>query len=249
MAVNIRSGLGSKQEDVTSQYRRRVDYPDPSGMKHGVPSPASLGSATSPRSHRSRGEVVSDQMAERGAKQPLIARCVLGEEQAWRDLHRQYYPVVSRFLRRMGIHAGDLEDACQEVFVQVFRYLGRFEQRADFGTWLYKLCLSQAGRMGRRRRVREALGWLFGRDPSRPTETVELEWSASMVTERVGKALQQMKPQHKAVFVLFEFEGVEGKEIARILRCPPATVRRRLHYARQEFETLVRAEAAEDGNS
>ena len=47
--------------------------------------------------------------------------------------------------------------------------------------------------------------------------------------------------------MLFEFEGIEGEEIARIVRCPPATVRRRLHCARQEFETLLLAEAAKDG--
>jgi len=197
----------------------------------------------------SKPEVVTSQTTDRGALQPLIARCVLGEDQAWRDLHRQYYPVASRFLRRMGIAASELDDACQEVFVQVFRYLGRFEQRADFGTWLYKLCLSQAGRVRRRRSARQALHWLFGRAPSRTNVIGEPEWSESMVTERVGKALEQMKPQHKAVFVLFEFEGVEGEEIARILRCPPATVRRRLHYARQEFETLLRAEEVEDGKS
>ena len=181
--------------------------------------------------------------------QPLIARCVLGEAQAWRDLHRNYYPLAFRFLKRMGVLASELDDACQEVFVQVFRYLARFEQRADFRTWLYKLCLSQANRVRRRRRVHEALDWLRGRDPSLQGAAVEPEWSPSAICMRVKQALDQMKPMHKEVFVLFELEGVEGEEIARILRCPPATVRRRLHYARQEFETLLRREGAEDGKS
>ena len=70
-----------------------------------------------------------------------------------------------------------------------------------------------------------------------------------MTAQRVKQALDQMKPTHKEVFVLFEFEGIEGDKIARFLHCPPATVRRRLHYARQEFETLLRTEAAEDGKS
>jgi RNA polymerase sigma-70 factor (ECF subfamily) len=195
----------------------------------------------------SNSEEVTLQTAH--TQEPLIARCVLGENQAWRDLNRNYYPVASRFLRRMGISASDLDDACQEVFVQVFRYLPRFEQRADFRTWLYKLCLSQANRIRRSRRVHEALDWLFGRESSIQAAAVEPEWSASMAAQRVKQALDQMKPTHKEVFVLFEFEGIEGEEIARILRCPPATIRRRLYYARQEFETLLRAEAAEDGKS
>ncbi len=194
-------------------------------------------------------EEVTPQTANTGTLQPLIARCVLGEDRAWRDLHRNYYPVASRFLRRMGIFASELDDACQEVFVQVFRYLARFERRADFRTWLYKLCLSQASRVRRRRRVHDALDWLLGRDPALREAAAEPEWSDSMVVERVRQALKQMKPMHREVFVLFEFEGIEGEEIARILGCPPATVRRRLHYARQEFETLLRTEAAEDGKS
>ncbi|HJX63302.1 MAG TPA: RNA polymerase sigma factor [Polyangia bacterium] len=197
----------------------------------------------------SNSEEVTPQTVPSGTPQPLITRCVLGEDRAWRDLHRNYYPVASRFLRRMGISGSELDDACQEVFVQVFRYLARFEQRADFRTWLYKLCLSQASRIRRRRRVNQALDWLLGRDSSIRGGAVEPEWSASMTAQRVKQALDQMKPTHKEVFVLFELDGIEGEEIARILRCPHATVRRRLHYARQEFETLLRAEDAEDGKS
>jgi RNA polymerase sigma-70 factor (ECF subfamily) len=192
---------------------------------------------------------VNTQTASSDASRPLIARCVLGEDQAWRDLHREYHPVVSRFLRRMGIPSSELDDACQEVFVQIIRYLSRFEARSDFRTWLYQLCLSQASRVRRRQRVHEALDWLLGRDPSTRKSGFEPEWSESMVAQRVNQALDQMKPIHKTVLVLFEFEGVEGEEIARILGCPPTTVRRRLHYARQEFETLLCAEKAEDGKS
>lgn len=177
---------------------------------------------------------------------PLIARCIRGEGQAWRALHRDYYPVASRFLRRMGITGSELDDACQEVFVQVFRYLARFQQRAEFQTWLYKLCVSQASRIRRRRRLHAALDWLLKRQGQ--PESGEPEWSASKTSQRVRQVLEQMKPMHKEVFVLFELEGVDGQEIARILDCRPATVRRRLHYARQEFETLLRADAAEEDN-
>ena len=179
----------------------------------------------------------------------VIDRCIVGEDRAWRELYRDYQPIASRFLRRMGIRGSELDDTCQEVFLQVFRYLPRFERRADFRTWLYKLCLSQASRVHRRHRVREVLDWLLGRDPSIRKATLEPEWSDSMATERVRQALARMKPCHKEVFVLFELEGVEGETIARVLNCPAGTVRRRLHNARLEFEALLRAETLEGGKS
>jgi hypothetical protein len=107
---------------------------------------------------------VSSQTCEIGVVRQLVDRCATGEAQAWRDLHRTYYPTARRFLARMGVPGDDLEDACQDVFVQVFRYLARFEQRAGFQTWLYKLCLSQASRLRRRRKLQQALGWLLGRE-------------------------------------------------------------------------------------
>ena len=86
-------------------------------------------------------------MVDAGA---LRSRCLEGEEPAWRELHAQYLPVAHTFLRHLGVPGSELDDACQEVFVQVFRYLARFEERAEFKTWLYKLCISQAGRVRRR---------------------------------------------------------------------------------------------------
>jgi RNA polymerase sigma-70 factor, ECF subfamily len=177
--------------------------------------------------------------------QGLLDRCVTGDRQAWRDLHRAYFPLACRFLIHMGVAGGDLDDACQEVFVQVFRYLARFEQRCDFKTWLYKLCLSQSSQVRRRRKLQRALAWLLGNEgTARPAGHA---WTEEMVGERVRRALDQMKPLHREVFVLFALEGVEGNEIAQILGCPATTVRRRLHYARQEFEQLLWADSGPAG--
>lgn len=146
----------------------------------------------------------------------------------------------------MGVPAGELDDICQEVFIQVFRYLSRFEQRADFRTWLYTLCLSQARRAQRRRRVRQAVDWLLRREPPAP-EVAASALGVSELASRAMDVLGKMKPLHRTVLVLFDFEGLSGEDITRVLGCPPSTARRRLHYARQEFESLLRAENGEEG--
>ena len=180
--------------------------------------------------------------------QQTIDRCAVGDERAWRDLHRSYHAVAARFLRRMGIPAAELDDACQEVFLQVFRYMARFERRAEFQTWLYKLCLSQAHRSRRRWRIRQALEWLVGHEASVHPAVGQPAWDEAEAARKVGCVLDRMKAIHREVLVLFELEGLEGERIARILACPPATVRRRLHYARAEFEALLLSET-EDGKS
>jgi RNA polymerase sigma-70 factor (ECF subfamily) len=168
----------------------------------------------------------------------VIRRCVAGEDAAWRDLHRALYPAAVSFLRQMGVHPGELDDTCQDVFVQVFRYLGRFQHRSQLTTWLYKICLSQASRLRRRQKVSQALGVLFG---AREAEAVQasVDLSEEELARRTQAALAQLSPSHREVFVLYELQGLTGEEIAEIVECPVATVWTRLHYARLEFRHAI----------
>jgi RNA polymerase sigma-70 factor (ECF subfamily) len=168
----------------------------------------------------------------------LIDRCVAGEGRAWSELHQCYRPQALAFLRRLGVGPREAEDACQEVFVQIFRYLPRFERRADFRTWLYKLCISQAARLRRRSALLRPLSWLGLAEVGASSP----QWSASRAAELVERALGALDPQRRAIFVLFELEGLPTADIAVTLACPPATVRRQLQEARQRFELYVREE-------
>ena len=91
--------------------------------------------------------------APRPAQSALVSRCVSGDAEAWRTLHRSYHPIAAAFLRKMGVKDRDLEDACQEVFVQMFRYLPSFRGQAELKTWLYRLCATEAGNVRRRFRL------------------------------------------------------------------------------------------------
>jgi RNA polymerase sigma-70 factor (ECF subfamily) len=166
----------------------------------------------------------------------LVDRCVDGDEDAWRALHRDFQPQAARFLRRLGVPAVEADDLCQEVFIQVFRYLKRFEGRADFKTWLFKLCISQANR---RRRSRPAAVPFGERRKLERPPLAGPDWSAEEMARRAQQALDRMKPAHREAFVLFELEGLSGEEIGRVLNCRVSTVWRRLSYARREFESWV----------
>jgi RNA polymerase sigma-70 factor (ECF subfamily) len=167
----------------------------------------------------------------------LLDRCVAGDRRAWGELDRLYRPHALAFLSRLGVGPREREDACQEVFVQIFRYLHRFERRADFRTWLYKLCISQAERLRRRAVLLRPLCWLG------MTEPVSLpQWSESRAAELVDRALAALSARQRTVFVLFELEGLATAEVALVLRCPHATVRRQLQEARDHFCRFVRDE-------
>jgi RNA polymerase sigma-70 factor, ECF subfamily len=169
----------------------------------------------------------------------LVRSCVAGDAVAWRALHRRYYPVAVAFLRKLGTREVDIEDTCQDVFVELFRYLPTFRGQADLKTWLYRLCITQARRHHRRSRllrvIRERLQSDVLADPAVPPATAT---EATLLT-RVSSALDRMSDGERLVFVLYEFEGLPGKQIAQVADCPEATVWRRLHYARLIFRQVL----------
>jgi RNA polymerase sigma-70 factor (ECF subfamily) len=170
----------------------------------------------------------------------IIRRCVAGEDAAWRDLHRTLYPLAISFLRKMGVDEAEVDDVCQEVFVQVFRYLGRFQQRAQLTTWLYKICLSQAARLRRRRKVTETLARLFGIEEASMVQA-SVDLPEDELARRTALALAELSETHREVFVLYELQGLTGEQIAEVVGCPLPTVWSRLHYARLEFRRAVEA--------
>jgi RNA polymerase sigma-70 factor, ECF subfamily len=170
----------------------------------------------------------------------LVGRCVAGDEQAWRDLYRQHYAAAGAFLRKLGVRERELEDATQEVFLQLFRSLSGFRGEAQLRSWLYRLCATQARRVRRFRAVTDALSAWFG---DGAPESVGLDLPEDMARRRVAAALDVLNAGERLVFVLYELEGMSGDEVARIAGCPVATVWRRLHYARARFRSAIERES------
>jgi RNA polymerase sigma-70 factor (ECF subfamily) len=172
------------------------------------------------------------------ADEELVSRCRHGDRAAWRMLYDRHAPQVYRFLSALGVVADDREDALQEVFVAVFRSLASFRGEAQLSTWIYRIASRHAGRLGRRRRVRDVLSTLLLREPPPPPPPDPAERAAEI--HFVDRLLGRLSPKKRAVLVLFEIEGLPVDEIARIVDCPENTVWSRLHHARSEMVRLAK---------
>jgi RNA polymerase sigma-70 factor (ECF subfamily) len=142
----------------------------------------------------------------------------------------------------MGVPPESLDDACQEVFLEAFRYLPRFRGECSFKTWLYRLCSTQARKARMRRRVQQTLLAIL---PGEVFRTVgEIGHSESDTESLIHRGLSSLNDKERLVFVLYELEGLSGREIVKIADCPEATVWRRLHYARKKFAMTVEEQGA-----
>ena len=69
----------------------------------------------------------------------ILTGCRHGDRTAWRTLYDRYSPVVHRFLATFGVPPEEREDACQEVFVAVYRSLTHFRGEARLSTWILRV--------------------------------------------------------------------------------------------------------------
>jgi RNA polymerase sigma-70 factor (ECF subfamily) len=154
------------------------------------------------------------------------------------ETYRGYFAFVWRSLRRLGIREEDAADVAQEVFIVVHRKLPEFGGRSKLTTWLYGVCFRVASE---RRRVspRPPLGEqeaasFIGRQAD-PGATAERNQGLAVLE----RALERIPDEQRAVFCLFELEGMTGDEIAEALEIPVGTVYSRLRLARAAFSAAV----------
>jgi len=167
-----------------------------------------------------------------------IQRVAAGEREAWQAFHTHYAPIACAFLRKLGVRQPEIDDAVQEVFLQVYRYLPRFRGDALVRTWLFRLCITEARRVRRRRWAANRLLEGFLRSPA-PAAVPATTRSEDALRGVVARALDQMSDGERKTFMLFDVQGLTGEEVARITNCSPASVGRRLSSARKTLRRAI----------
>jgi len=147
----------------------------------------------------------------------------------------------------MGVHEADLPDALQEVLLVVHRRLDAYDSRCRLSTWLFGICLRVAAttRRQRRRKREDAMDPEVQASALIETNTPERCLLASDARQQLTEVLEGLDPEKRAVFVMFEIEGIGCAEIADLLGVPKGTVFSRLSSARIAF--LSRLQRMETG--
>lgn len=164
----------------------------------------------------------------------LVLRCQEGERDAQADFYRRYRDDVLRTLYRVLGPDGEVEDALQDVFIEVFRSLPSFRGQSKITTWLYRVCVNVGlQRIRRRKRRPEGYSTIKEDLPDHETPLRSLERKDS--SRRVYAILDTIAAKKRVVFILSDVVGMSAKEISEIVGANALTVRTRLHYARKEF--------------
>ncbi len=173
----------------------------------------------------------------------LIERAAAGETTAFEQLMIfSQHKVASTAWRLLG-NTEDTRDATQEVFMRVYRHLGRFKPEQDFFAWLYRITVNVCHDLERKRSPRgirvtsleeeRELGSL--EQLARPDDTE----GATLLAERramVAKAVATLSNKERAAVVLRDIEGLSTEEVAEVMGTRPATVRSQISSARSKIK-------------
>lgn len=153
-----------------------------------------------------------------------------GDRDALEALLRRHHDRIYALCRRMTGNDADALDATQEALIAVVRGLHRFDGRAAFTTWSYRVATNAALDELRRRRRRpdpvetdDELSQAGGPPAMDETLTTRLE---------IDEALDELIPEYRAAVVLRDKLGLEYAEIAEVLEVPIGTVRSRIARGR-----------------
>ena len=204
----------------------------------------SLVTETPPQAPPSVASALSEADAIRLAQQ--------GDEQAFERIYRLHSQrIYALCFRMMRGNAAEAEELTQESFLQLFRKIGTFRGESAFSTWLHRLAFNIV-LMRLRRRTHQVLSLDEILEPGEKTAGLEkyvascdLRLSGTIDRMDLERALEQLPPGYKAVFILHDVQGYEHNEIASIRGCTLGNSKSQLHKARARLRELLHAAVRE----
>lgn len=208
------------------------------------------GSGRAVESDRSRRATDSDRA---GATDPtdaeLVSAARRGDPDALEKLLRRHHDRLHRLCRRLCPDRGDAEDATQEALIAIVRGLERYDGRAAFTTWSYRVatnaCLDQLRRRGRRPVPADPGLHADGAPAPAATEPGVAPVDpgdhavASEARATIADALDALPEEFRTPVVLRDVADLDYAEIAALLDLPPGTVRSRISRGRARLAELL----------
>jgi RNA polymerase sigma-70 factor (ECF subfamily) len=172
-----------------------------------------------------------------------LARARQGDGEAFRALVEQHSRSVFRLAYRMTGNEQDAEDVVQESFLRAYRQLGRFESRANFGTWLYRITANCAVDLMRARQSRRDQSRAEPLDDAVETSselpTPERLAGSAEIGRRIGEALGALSPLERAAFTLRHYEGRSIDEISRTLNLGTSAAKHSVFRAVKKLRAVL----------
>ena len=166
----------------------------------------------------------------------LVRRCLTGDPAATRELVKRFQGDVFGLCQRLLGHSHDAEDVSQEVFIRIFRSLKRWDATRPLKPWILGITVNRCRTaLGKRAKGPALADYLHELPDHRPAD------DSTELTREIRAAVDGLRPDYRAVFILFHEKGQAYEDIAEAIERPVGTIKTWLHRARVELLERLRS--------
>lgn len=187
--------------------------------------------------------------AKKLSESELIERAKQGDAEAFEALYHLHKRRVYSLCLRMTANTAAAEDLTQEAFLQLFRKIATFRGESAFSTWLHRMAvnvvLMQLRKKGLPVVPLEDTIDTEEEAPKKELGALDPSLAGSIDRLQLLRAVEDLPPGYRSIFVLHDVEGYEHNEIAEIVGCSVGNSKSQLHKARLKLRELLKTSRAE----
>jgi RNA polymerase sigma-70 factor, ECF subfamily len=169
----------------------------------------------------------------------LLERAATGDASAFEQIMLRTERSVMSTARRMLGNVPDAEEATQEVFLRVYKYLHRFDRTKAFDPWLYRLTVNVCNDISDRRPRSGAFVCSTDHEPVAVSDDPHDSLTSDEQRRLVQCAIADLPAKQRTAVVLRDLQGLSTAEVADVMKVSEATVRSHLSAARLRLKRLI----------
>jgi RNA polymerase sigma-70 factor (ECF subfamily) len=179
-----------------------------------------------------------------------IEKAKQGDAEAFQALYDRHKRRVYSLCLRMTANTAEAEDLTQEAFLQLYRKIATFRGESAFSTWLHRLSVNVVLMHLRKKSLpvvplEEPTQTGEEDTPKKDFGAEDLALAGSIDRLQLQKAVDDLPPGYRTIFVLHDIEGYEHNEIAGIVGCSIGNSKSQLHKARMKLRDLLKMNRVE----
>ena len=179
-----------------------------------------------------------------------IARAKEGDAECFELLYGMHKRRVYSLTLRMTGNVAQAEDLTQEAFLQLYRKIGTFRGESAFSTWLHRLAVNVVLMHLRKKglpevSLEETMEPQQEDGPRRDLGSRDVVLAGSIDRINLERAIENLPPGYRIVFVLHDVEGYEHNEIAHMMGCSIGNSKSQLHKARMKLRDMLKLDRVE----
>jgi RNA polymerase sigma-70 factor (ECF subfamily) len=166
----------------------------------------------------------------------LLKAVSAGDESAYAEVYRYYYPKVKCFFLQLISNEDDVKDLAQNVFIKIWLMRGILSEIRSFGAYLYKMCRNAAIDYCKHRNINIPLD---DQEYVEVSSTLDEGYFAKEIEAQVARAIDKMPKKRRKVYIMSRVEGLSNDQIASELNISKRTVENHITTVLKELRKIT----------